>query len=252
MLDNPERVKTAEEALNQLSGGYVLDVATGRGGFINYLIDNLSDYTDITGIDSNAMLLEAAWKSIHHANLHFQCMDAAHMDFPDEHFDMVCMANSLHHMADLPGVLSEMIRVCKPGGHLVICEMYRDDQTETQLTHVYLHHWWAAIDSAEGITHHETFCRQQIVEMIEKLNLNDTHYYDSKDVKSDPKEPELIHELDGIIDRFIQRTETLDGKEDLRLRGEMLRLRVHETGFHGASSLIVIGEKQAPSGRVKL
>ena len=134
----------------------------------------------------------------------------------------------------------------------MICEMYRDDQTETQLTHVYLHHWWAAIDSAEGITHHETFCRQQIVEMIEKLNLNDTHYYDSKDVKSDPKEPELIHELDGIIDRFIQRTETLAGEEDLRLRGEMLRLRVHETGFHGASSLIVIGEKQAPSGRVKL
>ena len=243
MEDFIERLETAEERLNQLSGGYILDVATGRGGFINYLVDNLKDYTDITGIDSNELTLEAARKSHVQEDHHFLCMDAAHMDLPDEHFDMVSMANSLHHMADLPGVLSEMVRVCKPGGHLVICEMYRDGQTETQLTHVYLHHWWAAIDRAEGINHFETFTRQQVIEIIQKMSLKNALYYDSKDLDSNPKDPELIRELDGIIDRFIQRTETLEGKEDLRLRGELLRLRVHETGFHGASCLITIGEK---------
>jgi ubiquinone/menaquinone biosynthesis C-methylase UbiE len=243
MEDQKKLLETAEETLNQLCAGNVLDVATGNGGFISYLIENLRGYTEITGIDSHERPLAAAEKSHEQANVHFQRMDAARMDFPDEYFDTVCMANSLHHMADLPGVLSEMVRVCKPGGHLVICEMYRDGQTETQLTHVYLHHWWAAVDSAEGTTHFETFTRQQVVEIIKKLDLRNTHYYDSKDLDSDPKDPELIRELDNIINRFLERIKFLENGEELRLRGELLRLRVHEIGFHGASSLIAIGEK---------
>jgi len=251
MDNSTERFETIEEALNQLSGGHVLDVATGSGGFINYLIDNLQDYSEITGIDNNELSLEAARKSHVQANLRFLIMDAAHMDFPDGHFDLVSIANSLHHMADLPGVLSELVRVCKPGGQLLICEMYRDGQTKTQLTHVYLHHWWAAVDNAEGITHFETLKRQQVVDIVEKLGLKNTQYYDSKDLETDPKDQELIHELDGIIDRFVKRATALKNGEDLLLRGELLRMRVHETGFHGASSLIAIGEKPALPGRKK-
>jgi ubiquinone/menaquinone biosynthesis C-methylase UbiE len=246
-----ERFETIEEALNQLSGGHVLDVATGSGGFINYLIDNLQDYAEITGIDSNELSLEAARKSHTQANLRFLSMDAARMDFPDGHFDLVSIANSLHHMADLRGVLSEMVRVCKPGGQLLIWEMYRDGQTKTQLTHVYLHHWWAAVDSAEGITHFETLRRQQVVDIVEKLGLNNTQYFDSKNLETDPKDQGLIRELDGIIDRFVKRTTALNSGEDLCLRGELLRLRVHETGFHGASSLIAIGEKPTLPGMKK-
>jgi ubiquinone/menaquinone biosynthesis C-methylase UbiE len=251
MDKSTERFETIEDALNQLSGGHVLDVATGSGGFINYLIDNLLDYSEITGIDSNELTLESARKSHTQEGLRFLRMDAAHLDFPDEYFDLVSIANSLHHMADLPRVLAEMVRVCKPGGQLLICEMYRDGQTKTQLTHVYLHHWWAAVDSAEGITHFETLRRQQVVDIVEKLGLKNTQYFDSKDLETDPKDQELIHELDGIIDRFVKRATALKDGEDLRLRGELLRLRVHKTGFHGASSLIAMGVKPALPGRRK-
>jgi ubiquinone/menaquinone biosynthesis C-methylase UbiE len=108
--------ETAEEALCKLSGGTVLDVATGGGGFIDFLMNNLKDYKEITGIDCNGLALETARKSHGQENIHFQLMDAAHMDFPDEHFNTVCIANSLHHMANLSGVLSEMRRVGKPEG----------------------------------------------------------------------------------------------------------------------------------------
>ena len=64
-----------------------------------------------------------------------------------------------------------MGRVCKPGGQFIISEMYRDGQTETQQTHVALHHWWAAVDTAEGILHHETYTRQELVEITEKIGL---------------------------------------------------------------------------------
>ncbi len=164
-----------------------MEVATGSGGFVTFLMENLKDYTEITGIDCNERPLEAARKSHGQENIHFQRMDAARMDFPDCHFDTVSIANSLHHMSDLTGVLSEMMRVCKPGGHFIISEMYRDGQSETQLTHVWLHHWWAAVDTAEGITHSETFTRQEVVEIIQKTGLHELEYYDLNDLESDPR-----------------------------------------------------------------
>lgn len=243
MSDEKVAVISAEEALGQLAGGYILDVATGAGGFINFLIENLKEYTQITGIDTSERSIDAARKSHPLEMFLFQRMDAAHMDFPNNHFDTVCMANSLHHMEDLPGVLTEMKRVCKPGGHIILCEMYQDGQRETQLTHVYLHHWWAAVDRAEGITHFDTYTRQRLVEIVDTMMLRDVKYFEIKDLEANPTEPELIQELDSIIDRFIQRAQTLKGRTDLCQSGEELRQRTHRVGFHGATSLLVIGEK---------
>jgi ubiquinone/menaquinone biosynthesis C-methylase UbiE len=218
-------------------------VATGSGGFITFLKENLKDYSEITGIDRNEQSLKDAAKSHSQENIHFLWMDASLIDFADRTFDTVCMANSMHHMADLPKVFSEVMRVCKPGGHLIIREMYRDGQTETQLTHVLLHHWRAAVDTAEGITHHETFTRQQILELTGKLGLQHMKYFDEKDRKSDPRDPDLVRGLDDIIDRYIERSRTLDGENEFIRRGEELHQRVHEVGFHVASSLLMIGEK---------
>jgi SAM-dependent methyltransferase len=242
MDEQNEIVETAEAALSNLSAGRILDVATGGGGFITFLAENLKGYTDITGIDNNERPLEAARKAHNLENIHFQRMDAARMDFPDNHFDTVCIANSLHHMADPSGVLQEMKRVCKPGGHLIITEMFRDGQCETQLTHVYLHHWWAAVDAADGIIHHETFTRQQIMDLAGRLDLLGLKWFDEKDLESDPMDPELIQELDGVIDRYILRSQALNGGAELCQRGEELRRRVHEVGFHAASSLFMIGK----------
>jgi ubiquinone/menaquinone biosynthesis C-methylase UbiE len=98
-------------------------------------------------------------------------------------------------MSDMTGVLSEMMRVCKSGGYFITSEMYRDGQSETQFTHVGLHHWWAAVDTAEGITHSETFTRQEVVEIIQKTGLHELEYYDLSDLESDPREPKLIEIL---------------------------------------------------------
>ncbi len=152
-------------------------------------------------------------------------------------------SSSLHHMADLLGMLGEMKRVLNPGGFFIIAEMYRDGQTETQMTHVLLHHWWAAVDAAMGVTHHETFTRQQILNIVDGLGLEEVRCYDLSDTGEDPKQHETIRELDGIIDRYIERARGVPEQDELQKRGEELRRRVHEVGFHGAASLIVIGKK---------
>ena len=68
-------------------------------------------------------------------------------------------------------------------------------------------------------------------------------FYEEKDLDADPKDPELIRELDGIIDRYIQRSQALKDGAELCQQGEELRLRAHLMGFHGATSLLMIGEK---------
>jgi SAM-dependent methyltransferase len=170
-------------------------------------------------------------------------MDAQQMDFPDNSFDTVCISNSLHHMQDLERVLTEMKRVLRSGGHFIIAEMYRDNQVETQITHVMMHDWWGAVDTAMGVIHKETYTRQQILEFIDKLGLNGSFLEDDSDLNDDPRNPDTIKSLIDTVNQYLKRIEGLPGENSLRERGMALIKRVEEGGFHSATSLLAIGEK---------
>lgn len=229
--------------LNTYSAGRVLDVATGRGGFAAEFVQHVKEFDELVGIDSvdrNAEAFARAFEG--QPRVSFGCMDAARLDFPDASFDTVCMAYSLHHMDDPARVLAEMRRVLKPGGCCILVEMFSDNQRETQLTHVLLHHWWAAVDSAGGVSHRETYPRAALVALLEQTGLA-WQFSDECDLESDPLDPDGIRQLDGIVDQYIQRAQGLPGAEALIQRGEELRKRLSEVGFHGATALVGIGRK---------
>ena len=52
-LESSEAPRIAER-LGSISGGRVLDVGTGQGGFIDILMNTLMDYESFIGIDSGA------------------------------------------------------------------------------------------------------------------------------------------------------------------------------------------------------
>jgi ubiquinone/menaquinone biosynthesis C-methylase UbiE len=231
---------TYDDIFGGISGGRVLDVATGAGGFIHILLDNLKDTSAIIGIDTNERFIQVfneSFKDI--PKVRFEKMDAGKMDFEDASFNMVCLANSIHHLDPQP-VFIEMMRVLKMGGYFVVSEMYCDNQTETQMSHVLLHHWWAAVDRANGIVHRETYQRSEIIKMVSNLGLSRIGWHDVSHLEDDPKSDDILHQLDPAIDRYIQRSE---GHPDLQATGEELRQRVREVGFHGATNLIGIGIK---------
>jgi ubiquinone/menaquinone biosynthesis C-methylase UbiE len=138
-------------------------------------------------------------------------------------------------MPDLEPVLSEMKRVLRPGGHFIVGEMYRDHQTKAQMTHVLMHHWWAAVDTAMGIIHNKTYTRQQIVDNIGRLGLTELIFDDASDLNDDPKNPDTIKYLTDAVDQYLKRIVGLPEEPKLRQR-------VEEIGFHSATSLLVIGE----------
>jgi len=232
---------TPREILGHISGGKVLDVATGDGGFISFLLEGFQSYTEITGIDCNdkcAACFAELFKE--KPNIHFVKMDATKLDFPDASFDTVCISNSIHHLQNPKAILAEMIRVLRPGGLIIISEMYRDNQTDTQMTHVHLHHWLAAVDKTKGIVHNETYTRQQLLNLILSLGMNIMTLNDFSDLSKDPLAADTIQNLNKIIDQYLQRAEN---HPDLQARSEELHQRVSQIGYHDATNLIAILER---------
>ena len=229
----------AKTLLHGVPGGRVLDVATGRGNFVGFLLEGLASHDEIVGIDNDPEA-EARFTDAFgdRPGVRFEQMNATALAFEDGRFDTVCVANSLHHFADPAAVLREMRRVCRPGGSVVVLEMCRDGQAEPQLTHVELHHWWAAIDTLDGKVHRETFPRAEVMGLIASLGLSDLRVDDIADTETDPMSHETAEELDPVIDRYIG---LADGHPDLQARGEELRRRLHDVGFLVATSVFAVG-----------
>ena len=105
----------------------VLDLATGSGDVALALRKALSVEAQITGLDfCPPMLAEAERKRIAAGHspdsLRFQQGDCLSMDFPDDSFDLVTIAFGLRNLCDRAIGLSEMQRVLRPGGRLLILE----------------------------------------------------------------------------------------------------------------------------------
>lgn len=104
----------------------VLDLATGSGDVAFALSKGLDPSTAITGMDfCQPMLDEAVIKqqsSGKFPNVVFRQGDGMALPLPDASFDVVTISFGLRNMADRHRALSEMLRVLRPGGRLVVLE----------------------------------------------------------------------------------------------------------------------------------
>ena len=224
----------------------MLDLATGAGRFVEILKENLASYDEIIGIDNSERARDGFLKAFEDdPAIQFRSMDAHALDFPDASFDTVGICFSLHHLPDPLPVLKEMRRVLRPGGPLIVSEMYRDNQSETQMTHVLLHDWWGAVDTALGICHNPTYTRQELFSLLATLGLGNLTVYDLIDLSDDPHEQETVEFLDNAIDQYMrERIPGLPNESALRVQGEDLRLRLRNVGYHNASILVAVMQKR--------
>ena len=229
------------EKLGRVEGGRILDVATGRGSFVETLTETIGSFIEVVGIDTSAENIETAKKKFDNGKVRFEVMDASAMTFPDESFDTVTVANSLHHFSQVEPILDEMKRVLKPGGLFLIFEMFHDNLAERQLAHVELHHWWAEIDKLTGVVHNQTLVRQEIVQFAENLGLTDMEMFDY--IEDRPAPPETIKELLIACDRYIAKTADNQAYRRLLEQGHRLKKRLAGGDFYWATELCILGRK---------
>lgn len=230
-------------ALGHLSGGRVLDLATGEGGFVELLAHRLRDHDQIVGADADSPALEAASGRLDQAGIHFVQMRGERLGFAAACFDTAAISASLHHLACIPPVLSEVERVLKPGGYFILAEMHRDGQTEAQQTVIALHHWIADVASALGMVHNHTLSRQELSHWARSLGLHGLAHYDTAVPDEDPFEESVIHELGEAIDRTLLQARQSPNYESFRGRGEALRERLHRVGAQSEPVVVIVGRR---------
>ncbi len=102
---------------------YILDVASGTGDMAFELIK--LNPASITGVDIADEMLQVARKKAEQKGLdkiNFRSGDSEDLDFLDKSFDFVTVAFGVRNYEDLAKGISEMYRVLKPGGYLLILE----------------------------------------------------------------------------------------------------------------------------------
>ncbi len=237
-------MKDAFGLLKQIQAANVLDAATGRGDFITILKQHLKSYVQIIGVDVSEKSVDYAQKRFPENDVEIYRMDLEALEFDDASFDLVTLANSLHHLEHQDKVFAELLRVLKPGGMLVLMEMHRDgEQTEPQLTHIMMHHWLAAIDRRFGVHHLETFTRDEILTSFAKLKLQQVEISDFYLPVDNPKEARNCESLKRNCAETFKRLETLADAEELLDEGKRLVERINKVGCAGASSLLLSGTK---------
>jgi demethylmenaquinone methyltransferase/2-methoxy-6-polyprenyl-1,4-benzoquinol methylase len=99
-------------------GSAALDVATGTG---DLAVELARRGAEVTGSDFAPAMLEIARRKA--PGLRFEEGDALSLEHPADSFDAVTVGFGARNFADLDRGLSEMARVAKPGGRVVVLEI---------------------------------------------------------------------------------------------------------------------------------
>jgi ubiquinone/menaquinone biosynthesis C-methylase UbiE len=102
-------------------GATVLDVGTGTGIFVPFLLKVIGPGGKLVCLDSAEKMIEIARKKKFKGNIEYICADIHSTDFENEVFDAVVCYSSFPHFHNKSRALKEINRVLKKGGKLFIC-----------------------------------------------------------------------------------------------------------------------------------
>ena len=108
------------ERLDIKPGSTVLDVGTGTGVFLPFLLRSIGENGRIVALDFAEEMLKKARAKNFDGNIDYLCTDVTDIPLDNEIFDVVVCYSSFPHFRDKPKALAEIKRVTKSGGRVLI------------------------------------------------------------------------------------------------------------------------------------
>lgn len=219
----------------------ILDVGTGTGDFVSILKEVFPD-SKITGIDPNTeSLKEAAQK---HTDVKFMEMIGESLAFADNNFDLASISMALHHLPDISMTLNEMQRVVKQGGWIIVNELFSDNLNPAQEVHKMFHHFRGYIDRLNGISHNETFKKQEILNTVKISGIEIVFNFEYNKAGNLISGPEDIEER---VQKMTKALETLKGRAEYKKLFPKINEFINKAekhGFQPATNVVIVGRKK--------
>ena len=127
---NEEAMRLVREAAGIGPDDDVLDVACGPG---LVACDFAEHARLVTGVDLTPDMIDQARRlqeSKGLRNVDWRVCDVSRLPFDDASFSLVFSRYAFHHLLDPAAVLAEMVRVCKPGGRIVVVDVFSRDPAQ--------------------------------------------------------------------------------------------------------------------------
>jgi ubiquinone/menaquinone biosynthesis C-methylase UbiE len=232
-----------KQLLGNIDGGDVLDVGCGSGQFTSILVNSLASFNSITGIDVDEEVLKNARESFPGKDIVFQTASSHNLPFNDNSFDMAVISKALHHLENPERGLNEMYRVLKPGGWMLLNEMHRDILSDEQESHLHYHHLRSEIDNAFGISHHQTFFREDLIRLGSGLGLSDMQVLEFIPEPGRLSGEELYQDFYSKMDVWMEGLIGHSREEEFAGKIEKVKQRIRRFGISYPPQLVITGRK---------
>jgi SAM-dependent methyltransferase len=126
-ITDGDALRMIVEAARPTPGDCLLDVACGPGLVVCAFAPHVQE---ATGIDATPAMLERARKLAAEkrlTNVAWRQGDVYSLPYEDAGFTIVTTRFSFHHFLDPAAVLREMVRVCAPGGRVIVVDDYASE-----------------------------------------------------------------------------------------------------------------------------
>lgn len=216
-----------------------LDVGTGSGDFL-VVLKKIFPIAEITGIDPNSEAIKEASEKF--PDVQFQKMSAENIRLPDNTFDVSSISMALHHLSDVVGALKEMKRVTKPGGWIIVNELFSDNLNPAQEVYKMYHHFGSQVDRIFGVSHNESFKKDEILKIVEDSGINIQFHFEFT------KEANLISTKEELAERVKKMKSKLESIKEfseykmLKLQIKEFRTNAEKFGFQSATRVVIVGE----------
>jgi ubiquinone/menaquinone biosynthesis C-methylase UbiE len=149
----------------------VLDVACGPGLLACAFAERARH---VTGIDLTPAMIERA-QALQQAkgltNMAWRIGHVVPLPFIDASFSLVFTRYSFHHFLDPRGVLAEMVRVCRPGGRVVVVDVFTTSPEQARA--------FNGMEKLRDPSHVRALSLEELIGLLDEAGVQNVaaHYY---------------------------------------------------------------------------